>query len=67
MIPDLPSRLRDWRQASGLTQAQAAHGMGVDVSTWAHWEQGRKVPKGLYLVAVEKLLGGEQTNQVKGE
>ena len=68
MPPALPSRLRAWREASGLTQAQAAQGMGVDKSTWAHWEQGRKAPKGLYLIAVEKLFTSVETNnQVKGE
>lgn len=39
------ARLRMLRRAKGLTQRQVAGGAGVAPSTWACWEQGRRIPR----------------------
>lgn len=40
----------------GLTQRDLALGLGIDPSTLAHWEQGRKLPAKVYASALEDLL-----------
>lgn len=37
-------RLREWREAQGLSQAQAAARIGAKQGTWAPWESGKKCP-----------------------
>ena len=38
------SRLKALRQERGLSQKQVAAELGVNVSTYANWEQGRREP-----------------------
>jgi DNA-binding transcriptional regulator YiaG len=51
--PRLPSReeVRAWREAEGLTQAEAARIAGVELRGWRRWElggpSGRSVPQWL--------------------
>lgn len=37
-------RLREWREALGLSQAAAAAKIGAKQGTWAPWESGKKCP-----------------------
>ncbi|WP_338049906.1 helix-turn-helix transcriptional regulator [Pumilibacter muris] len=37
-------RLKELREEKDLTQAQVALKMGIPVSTFANWEQGRREP-----------------------
>ncbi len=37
-------RLRAWREASGLSQGQAAKRVGASQGAWSAWEAGRKRP-----------------------
>ena len=39
--PQIAKRLRDRREAVGLTQCELAHLVGVGESTYVHWELGR--------------------------
>lgn len=41
---ELPERLKDRRLALGLTQQEVANKIGVDVTTYAHYESGRRTP-----------------------
>lgn len=38
------ARLKELREEKNLTQAQAAQKIGIPVSTFANWEQGRREP-----------------------
>jgi putative transcriptional regulator len=37
-------RLRELRKSRNLSQEDAAHAVGVKVSTWGHWERGETNP-----------------------
>lgn len=55
-VPDWATTCRATRAAHGLTQEQAARTVGVTVSTWAAWEQGRRTPTTLTQRGVAALL-----------
>jgi len=38
-------RLRQLRQAKGMSQEHAAHAVGVASKTWNSWETGRRFPR----------------------
>ncbi|MEX3968189.1 helix-turn-helix domain-containing protein [Paraburkholderia sp. EG286B] len=40
-VPQIGQRLRDRREAVGLTQCELARQLGVGESTYVHWERGR--------------------------
>ena len=50
------------RRRLGLAQSQevAAEAVGVHPVSWARWECGMAVPRGLYMQAVERWLRGEE-------
>jgi len=48
--------LRDWRCVQNLKLETAARGLGVSVSTWDHWETGRRVPSLTNLFAIADFL-----------
>jgi len=52
----LADRLVWFRQSKGWTQEAFAKVLVVDQTTLAKWEQGRRVPKGQYMVKVSKIL-----------
>ena len=57
--PPDASRIRAWRQRTGLTQEHLAHALGVTFSTVSRWENGHVRPsslawKALVQVAAER-------------
>lgn len=51
------SRLRALRQAKGMTQDYVARQIGVDRSTYAHWERGSAEPSIEHIKALAHLFG----------
>lgn len=45
------------RAKLGYTQFQLARVLGVDQSTVSNWETGRRIPGGLEMLALQRLLG----------
>ena len=58
-------RLVRLRKGLGLSQKDLAGQLGIDPSTLAKWEVGRRAPQGTYLVKVEALFC-ERENSRKG-
>lgn len=54
----LAARLVNWRKARGLRQKDLARQIGVDPSTLARFERGRRYPTGKYLSDIESVLKG---------
>lgn len=52
----LADRIQEARNRLNLSQSQAASAWGVSKRTLQEWEQGRHAPRGLALVALEKIL-----------
>lgn len=50
-------RLRQLREAAGLTQIQLALRVGVTQGTIAHWERGARLPQVENLVKISNVLG----------
>lgn len=48
-------QIKRWRTAQGLSQKRTARQMGVDPSTFARWESGRRDPKGPYRLKVDRF------------
>lgn len=53
----LSERLKRCRKAAGLTQAQAAHGLGIDTPSIGRWERGEKTPRVETLAKLAVLYG----------
>jgi DNA-binding transcriptional regulator YiaG len=65
-LSPLIQRLKDWRTANKLTQAEAvavfkAGGLPVTLDTLQNWEIGRRTPKGLAAVALSDFLNRHST------
>ncbi len=66
---DIGKKLRDARNAAGLTQESAAESLGVSRQTISNWETGKTYPdivsvirmSGLYSVSLDRLLKEEKT------
>ncbi len=66
---DIGKKLRDARNAAGLTQESAAESLGVSRQTVSNWETGKTYPdivsvirmSGLYSVSLDCLLKEEKT------
>lgn len=66
---DIGKKLRDARNAAGLTQESAAESLGVSRQTISNWETGKTYPdivsvirmSGLYSVSLDCLLKEEKT------
>lgn len=56
-LPPLARRLRDERDARGVTQAAIAEHIGVPQATFAGWETGRVAPSAPFHPAIASLLG----------
>jgi len=52
----IPSKLRAWRKARGLSQSQAAPVLGITLRSLENWEQGTTQPRGLARVHLLQLL-----------
>lgn len=52
---DMAYRLRYWREKAGLSRAEAARKIDVDVSTLSLWEGGKSLPHHPTLVRVIKV------------
>jgi transcriptional regulator with XRE-family HTH domain len=55
--PNTGPAIRSARQATGLTQQQAARGFGVSLRTWAYWENGSITPAVVRLRELAEYLG----------
>ncbi len=53
----LSERINAFRGEKGWTQEQSARKMGIPVTTFAKWERGEMVPRGLYMLTLEKFIG----------
>ena len=62
----ITERIKAWRVAAGLTQAQAAVELGIGLSTLQHWEQGQSEPRGIGRVALDKWLSENEAEAGKG-
>ena len=51
------SKLKELREAKGLTQAQLADAMGVDQAVISRWESGKVSPNAENLAKLKELLG----------
>jgi DNA-binding XRE family transcriptional regulator len=47
-------RLREWRERSGLTQADAAAKLGASLRTYVYWEAGKYDPDRRYQAVLER-------------
>ena len=52
----LPERLKAYRKGLGLSQEKLAKLLGVDESTLAHWEAGRRRPKEESMVLIKRFF-----------
>ena len=52
----LPKRLHEARARQKHSQAEAARAMGVSVDALRKWEQGTRIPTGLYRRAVQDYI-----------
>lgn len=57
--------LKDWRKTAGVTQGEAAHGVGVDQATWSRWESGVLVPGIAGVKRVAALTGHELNDLIE--
>jgi putative transcriptional regulator len=51
------TRLKDMREAAGITQKQLADRAGLSQRAISHWEQGLREPSWLNVVALAAALG----------
>lgn len=54
-------RLREWREAAGLTQADLARRLNLAQQTISEWEQGRAAPRRSRAADVAKLLNVDES------
>lgn len=49
-------KIKFWRTARGVSQEEMAVRLGVDPSTLARWESGKREPRGRWLLVASRLL-----------
>ena len=54
---ELPKRIREAREALGISQAEAAQKCNVQLNTFCRWENGHITPSTESMAAIVKLLG----------
>lgn len=59
---EVPSKLKAWRKARGLSQGQAAPVLGISRRTLENWEQGDHRPTALALRHLALLLQSDKPN-----
>jgi transcriptional regulator with XRE-family HTH domain len=50
-----PAELKKWRERHGLTQAELARALGVDVVTVSRWERGDRTPAPYLYLALREV------------
>ncbi|AMV23955.1 transcriptional repressor DicA [Gemmata sp. SH-PL17] len=55
--PTFKMRLRELRNAAGLSQARAAKAVGVHIQTYMRWERGETEPTFTELCTLAGILG----------
>lgn len=50
-------KIRELREAAGLTQADVVRAMGVDQAAVCRWENGQSMPRAAKLPALADLFG----------
>lgn len=50
-----PAELQKWRERHGMTQAELARALGVDVVTIGRWERGERVPPPYLYLALREI------------
>jgi DNA-binding transcriptional regulator YiaG len=55
-IKNVDARLKRWRKVQNLSQKEAALALEIPKRTLQDWEQGRRSPRGLALVALMQRL-----------
>ena len=63
---DIGKKLRDARNAAGLTQESAAESLGVSRQTVSKWENGSADPSTTNLLALAKLYGVAAEELLRG-
>jgi len=48
--------MKHFRTAMGISQEAMARRLGIDASTLARWESGRRKPEGEHLAKIEDML-----------
>jgi DNA-binding transcriptional regulator YiaG len=61
MANNLAEQLVRQRTSLGLSQKESARRLGIDPSTLASWEQGKKEPVGALSMGVKRFLQDGQT------
>lgn len=56
--PLMPERLVWFRMGKGWSQKRLAEELGVDPTTLSRWELGKKLPRGVYLEKVARVVDG---------
>lgn len=60
------ARIKQYREALGLSQAELAEGLGVSRPTITHWESGRRAMDAMNLLNAAVLLGVSPGDLVQG-
>ena len=63
---DIGKKLKDARNAAGLTQESAAESLGVSRQTVSKWENGSADPSTTNLLALAKLYGVAAEELLRG-
>jgi transcriptional regulator with XRE-family HTH domain len=62
-VSTIGQRLTEWRQRSGLTQADLARRIGVDRSSISGWEGGRRDPSRHVVARIADVCGVGQAER----
>ncbi len=62
-----PKKLREWREARGLTLEAAGKLINVSSATWCDWEHARKIPIIHYAEDLERVTEREVTVEMVSE
>ncbi|MFZ4777049.1 MAG: helix-turn-helix domain-containing protein [Terrimicrobiaceae bacterium] len=62
----LATRIKEARNRLTFSQSQAAAAWGISKRTLQEWEQGRRIPRGLALAALEGILLQAKSKRYRG-
>lgn len=63
----LSENIRRYRLEKGLTVEEVGRAINASHSTVTNWERGRKIPNGVFLVDLARILGTTAEILVYGE